>query len=93
MRKPMVTRTIQTTHAMALCVDTNTATTSKQEVVVPRVYKNEEVMLKAVKAQIETDTLKAVAIIDSWVSEALYGMSEVDFMAHATVIEKNSKEG
>jgi hypothetical protein len=42
--------------------------------------------MAAVKAAIETDTLKAVSIVDSEVIEQLYTMDEDFFLAHATPV-------
>lgn len=85
-RAPQVTRTIQTTHCNVMCLDVVAGEPCNKEVVLPRTYKDEQAMLKAVKKVIETDTIKAVHIVSSMVQETLYGMSEQDFIAHATVL-------
>ena len=45
-------------------------------------------MMKIVEKLINTDDVKAVHIVDSEVHEALYGMTEADFIAAAHPIPK-----
>lgn len=85
-RAPQVTRTIQTTHASVLCMDIENREPCNRDVILPRTYKDDNAILKAVKKVIETDTLKAVQVVSSNVQETLYGMSEQDFIAHASVL-------
>lgn len=85
-RAPQVTRTIQTTHATVLCLDIENCEPCNRDVILPRTYKDDNAILKAVKNEIETDTIKPVQVVSSMVQETLYGMSEQDFIAHATVL-------
>ena len=85
-RAPQVTRTIQTTHCTVLCMDIENREPCNKDVVLPRTYKDENAMLKAVKKVIETDNLKAVQVVSSKVQDTLYGMSEQDFIEHATIL-------
>ena len=85
-RAPQVTRTIQTTHCNVLCMDIENREPCNKDVVLPRTYKDEKSLLKAVKKVVETDTLKPVQVVSSMVQETLYGMSEQDFIAHATIL-------
>lgn len=85
-RTPQVTRTIQTTHASVLCMDIENREPCNRDVVLPRTYKNDNDILKAAKKAIETDTLKAVQVVSYMVQETLYGMSEQDFINHATIL-------
>lgn len=85
-RAPQVTRTIQTTHCNVLCMDIENREPCNREVILPRTYKDDKDMLKAVKKVIETDTIKPVQIVDYMVQETLYGMSEQDFISHATIL-------
>lgn len=80
-RKPMVTRTIKVTQACVLCLDIEQGEPCTKEVTLPRTYKNDEAILKAAKAAVDTDTLKAVSISKSWVEEKLLGMPEDFFIA------------
>lgn len=85
-RAPQVTRTIQTTHANVLCMDIENREPCNKDVILPRTYKDDKALLKAVKKAIETDAIKPVQIVSSVVQETLYGMSEQDFIAHATIL-------
>lgn len=90
-RKPMVTRTITTTKCNVLCLDIETAEPCNISVTIPRTYEEEDKALKVVKSMVETDTLKAVKIVDTEITETYYGMSEEDFIKNATVLPKREK--
>lgn len=95
MRVPMVTRTIVTTKANVMCLDIQAGEPFNKEVTVPRTYKSDEQLLKKVKPLIETDTIKAVHIVDKEEVETLYGMKEEDFITFAEVLpprEKNTED-
>ena len=87
-RKPMVTRTIQTTRCNVLCLNIVEGEPFNKEIILPRTYKDEKAMMKIVEKLINTDDVKAVHIVDSEVHEALYGMTEADFIAAAHPIPK-----
>lgn len=92
-RVPMVTRTITTTKAIVMCVDVEAGEPFNKEVTVPRTYKDNDSLLKTVKPIIETETVKAVIIVDKTDIEALYGMTEQEFIEHATVLlERTTKK-
>ena len=91
-RKPMVTRTIKVTQACVLCLDIEQGEPCTREVTLSRTYKNDEAILKAAKAAVDTDTLKAVSISKSWVEEKLLGMPEDFFIAHATAIVRRKPD-
>ena len=86
MRKPMVTRTIQTTEVTLLCLDIESAEPCNKDCVLPRTYKDEDAMLKAAKEVIDTDTIKCVSVVRSEVKETLYGMDEAKFIENAEVL-------
>lgn len=88
MRKPMITRTINTTKAVVLCMDTATGTPQEVTVTLPRTYKDDKAMLKKARSIIETpdSTIKAVHVKSSFVEETLYGMSEDFFIANAEIL-------
>lgn len=86
MRKPMVTRTIQTTEVSVLCIDLIKSEPFNKEVTLPRTYKDEKSMLKKAAEMIDSDEVKAVHIAHSEVKETLYGMSEEDFIANAKIL-------
>ena len=85
-RVPMVTRTITTTKVNVMCLDTETGEPCNKIIVVPRSYKDDETLLKKVKEVLETETFKAVHVVDKEEIETLYGMTEQEFIAHAKVM-------
>ena len=91
-RKPMVTRTFETTICEAMTVDTMTATVENRLVRLTRTYKTDDEMLKACKSVAETDTLKVVKIVTAWTEEKLYGMSESDFLKFAVELDPETRK-
>lgn len=85
-RVPMVTRTITTTEVNVMCLDVEKGEPINKDVTVSRTFKDDEKLLKEVKKIIETDTIKAVHIVDKKEVETLYGMPEQEFIEHATVL-------
>lgn len=85
-RVPMVTRTITTTEVNVMCLDVEKGEPINKDVTVLRTFKDDEKLLKEVKKIVETDTIKAVHIIDKRKVETLYGMEEQEFIEHATVL-------
>ena len=85
-RVPQVTRTIQTTKAEVLCLNIKEGNPFNQIVTLPRVYKDENHILKSVKKLIDSDEIKAVHIVNVEVEETLYGMSEQKFIEMAEVL-------
>lgn len=79
-KKPMVTRTMQTTRADVLCLDIVNGEPFNKSVVLPRTYKDDRALLKAVEKVINDDERKAVHIVSSEVIEKLYGMTEEKFL-------------
>lgn len=85
-RIPMVTRTIPTTVVSVFCVNTEDRTTFEQSITLPRTYKDDVKLMKAVEKVLEGEPIKAVSIIASEVHETLYGMTEADFIKSAKVL-------
>ena len=79
-RVPQVTRTIITTKVSVLCMDIENESPVKKEVTLPRTYKDDSHVLKAVKKSVDTDKLIAVRILSTEKEECLYGMSEAKFI-------------
>lgn len=86
MRQPMITRTIQTTYASILCLDIESGEPCNKDITLPRTYKDDKAIMKAAAPLLETDTIKPVHVVYSCVKETLYGMTEIDFINHATVL-------
>lgn len=91
-RAPMVTRTITTTKAIVMCVDVEKGEPFNKKVIVQRTYKDNDSLLKTVKPIVETETVKAVIIVDKTEVETLYGMTEQEFIEHATVLPKRKSK-
>lgn len=89
-RVPMVTRTIPTTVVNVFCVNTEDRSTFEQSITLPRTYKDEVKMMKAVEKVLDGEPIKAVSIIGYEVKETLYGMTEADFIKAATVMPPRS---
>lgn len=91
-RQPQVTRTIITTKVKVLIVNTNDRTTSEKELVLPRTYKDEKALLKAIE---KSTTLeqgeRVVSVIDAEELETLYGMSEQKFIENAVILPPRAK--
>lgn len=85
-RKPMVTRTVQTTLATVLCLNTETAEPFNQTVTLSGTFKDNKAVMKAVKALIENDTISVAKVVDVEIEEKLYGMPEQDFINAAKVL-------
>ena len=85
-RVPMVTRTITTTEVNVMCLDVEKGEPINKDVTLSRTFKDNEKLLKEVKKIIESDTIKAVHIVDKREVETLYGMPEQKFIEHATVL-------
>ena len=79
-RVPQVTRTIQTTKVDVLCLNIKEGNPFNQTVTLPRTYKDEKSMLKAVEKLVNSDEVKAVHIVSHEVEETLYGMTEQKFI-------------
>lgn len=86
-RKKMVTRTVQTTEVILLALDVETAEPQNISVKLAGTFKDKSSALKASKKVAETETLKLVQVVGMEVQEALYGMSEDDFLNYAQILE------
>lgn len=85
-RIPMITRTLTATVCQVLCCDVEAGDTITETVSVPRTYKTDEALMKALRPLVETEQIKPVHIISKTVTETLYGMTEAEFMEHAKVL-------
>ena len=85
-RIAMVTRTINFTEVTALTVDVIAQTTGTQVFTLSGTFTENEKLMKSLKKEYETDTIKIVSIISTEVNEKLYGMTEQEFMSVAQVL-------
>ena len=91
-RTPMVTRTLTATVCEVLCCDVEAGDTIVETVSVPRTYKTDEALMKALRPLVETEQIKPVHIQSKKVTETLYGMTEAEFMEHAKVLPPRTAE-
>ena len=91
-RVRMVTRTITVLEVTALCVDVTTATTLTENFELTGVDFVGEALLKAVKKEYETETIKVVAIQSTAKREELYGLTELDFLKYATKLDPETRK-
>lgn len=91
-RKPMVTRTITTTKANVLCMDIKSAEPFNKVITLPRTYKDDKTLMKRVREVVETDSIKAVHIVDKEEIETLYGMTEQEFIEKAVVLDPETRK-
>lgn len=89
-RKPMVTRTVTTTNATVLCVNTVAEETVTKVVEVPRTYTDDSKLLKAVKETLDA-TVIPVKVISTEIVETLYGMTEQQFIEAAEKLPPRTK--
>lgn len=91
-RKPMVTRTLISTVATVLCLNVETAEPTNETFTIARTFKDDDKLMKALKAEHETADLKLVHIVDKSEVEKLYGMSETDFMKYASELDPETRK-
>lgn len=91
-RVPMVTRTIKTTHCVCLCLDIESAEPCNKEVTLPRTFADAKKLLNECKKQLDTDTVKVVSISSTDIKEAIYGMTEKEFLEHAKVVTRGKAD-
>lgn len=84
-RKHLVTRTVKALHCVVLVCNLETHEVSNIDLVLPRAYNNEKDTVKAIEKSLPS-SYKFLAITSADVEETLYGMDEVDFIKHATVM-------
>ena len=89
-RVPMITRTVVTTKATVLCVNTVAEETVVHVVEVPRTYTDDSKLLKAVKETLDS-TLIPVKVISTETVETLYGMTEQNFIELAEKLPPRTK--
>lgn len=85
-RERMVTRTVMVTEVEVMCLNVSNAQVSINTYELSGAFTDEKTMLKVLKKEYETDTLKCVAIQEIKEKELLYGMKEIDFIKMATIL-------
>ena len=92
-RIAMVTRTINFTQVTALTVDVVAQATATQVFTLSGTFADNDKLIKALKKEYESDTVKIVSVIDADVQERLYGMTEQEFMSLAKVLPPRKTYG
>jgi len=90
MRKPIVSRSMKVTAIKVKCYDLEKDEPFDLEREIPRTYKDDASLLKAVKSYVENDTTKVLKILSAEQSTKLYAMSEQTFMENALEITGRS---
>lgn len=91
-RVPQVTRTITTTKVNALCINLETTEPFNADYILPRVYKDNKKLNKALSDLIDNDTQKFVQAVSTEVVETLYGMTEQEFINTARILDKETRK-
>lgn len=92
MRKPMITRTIISTSATALCVNPQTAETFEQEFTLTGKIADKVKALKISSKLYNTDDCTIVAIRELKEVNELYGMDEADFIKGAKILDPATRK-
>lgn len=90
-RLRQVTRTIVTTKVNVMCLDTQKCEPLNEVITVSGTFSGEDALLLAVKRAVDTDTLKAVQVVDKEELTNLYAMPEEEFIKLAKIVEKTKK--
>lgn len=91
-RKPVVTRTIVTTQVTTLCIDLTSEEPFNQSFTIHGKMTDDKRILKLIKEEHETDTIKIVSIVNKEYIKTLYGMAEDDFIEHAEVMTEEQEK-
>ena len=91
-RIPQVTRTIQTTKVVALCLNIESKETYEKEFILSGTYKDSKHLMKALEAVANDENNKAVHIISTSIVETLYGMTEQEFISYAKVLPPRAEK-
>jgi hypothetical protein len=92
MRKPMVTRTIISTKAVALCVNPQTADTFEKVFMLNGKIDDKAKALKKLSKDYNTDDCTIIAVRDLAEINELYGMDEADFIAGAKILDPATRK-
>ena len=91
-RERMVTRTVEVSTIGVMCLNVETCEVSIQNFELSGAYDDFNVALKAVRKLHETDKFKCVTVQHINVKEVLYGMTEIDFIRMAKVLDPETRK-
>jgi len=89
-RVPVVSRTFKMTEVTVLCLNIETAEPFNQTVILPRHFKDEKKLMKEIEKRVNSESVKAVHVVDVKPTEKLLGMTEDEFIAHAYPITRSA---
>lgn len=93
MAKFAVTRTVETTEAVALVFDKTTAESFNRTVTLGHKPTNDAALERTVRRIIEADSnLKLIEVVDITVTSKLLGITEEDFLAHAVELDPKTRK-
>ena len=92
MATKMITRTFRTQIVHVMTMDTSTNDTEVNTITLPRVYAENDKMLKEAKKRIDTDIIKAVYIVGSEVKEELRGVDEEKFLEISVPVTRGTRD-
>lgn len=90
-RTRMVTRTITTVVATAICMEVTSSQVETVSLNLPTGTSDTDA-LKVARKLYETDTYKVVSITETTTVEELYGMLETDFIASAMKLDPETRK-
>lgn len=89
MARNLITRTMKTTQATVMAVNTESAEVFNITFNLSGTFKDEKATLKEIYKTAELDpAVKIVALVDSTVTNELYAISETDFLKYAHIVTK-----
>lgn len=91
-RKVMVTRTVTTTEATVLCLNTETCEPFNETVVLSKSTTDTKVALKEAKKQLENDTISVAKVVSLQPLEKMYGLELTDFIKYATELDPATRK-
>lgn len=91
-RVRMVTRTINVTEVVAVCMETSTLQVQERVLTLTGDTVTADVALKKCKKLYENDELKVVMVKSMNVTQELYGMLETEFLKYAQKLDPETRK-
>lgn len=91
-KEKMVTRSFKVTKATVMVVDMASCEVETRVALLSGWFTDDDKLLNECKNQLETQLLKVVSVTYKEEFEKLYGMSENEFITHATELEPRTKK-
>lgn len=91
-RKAMVTRTITSTKATALCLEVTTEAIITKEVTIAGTFADPKALNKALSKALNTDEIQYLRVKNTEEITTLYGMTEEKFIENAEILPDRAKK-